>query len=119
MPDPAYDFPSAMRCRQEDVDVLCSHCPGYMVLDRCVKGARAGSRYLQSALPTSRPKAHLLGHVHEEYGYQESGSLRILSVNSSMTATPVRYGNRGHIITFEIGSKDGGNITRLLGIEER
>ena len=42
---------------------------GLLVLDRCAKGARAGSRYLQSALKTSRPKAHLFGHVHEEYGY--------------------------------------------------
>lgn len=50
------------------VDVIVSHGPAEDYLDKCVSGARVGSRALKKAIQRSRPSAVICGHIHESYG---------------------------------------------------
>ena len=54
---------------QEDVDILVTHSPPYMVLDRNKFGVSCGSISLRNELEGRiRPKLHFFGHIHEGRG---------------------------------------------------
>lgn len=90
-------------CAQRNVDILASHVPGRGVLDLCDNGLRCGLKQLKGAIISMVPKCHLFGHVHEDYGYQKNGILKVLSVNSALCDHPVtKITNRGHLILFTV-----------------
>ena len=63
--------------------MLITHGPAYGVLDTVLPyGQGVGCPKLRAALDTRlRPKLHVFGHVHEEYGQVVDGTLT--SVNAA------------------------------------
>jgi predicted phosphohydrolase len=68
-----------------DVDVLVTHAPPYMVMDREKKhGVHCGSQFVsryQARCP--RLKLHVFGHVHEGYGSSPLGAAGPILVNAA------------------------------------
>lgn len=55
-----------------DTDILITHGPAHLVLDKTSRGSHAGSGYLHGWLKyCGRPKLHVHGHIHEAYGQEE------------------------------------------------
>ena len=54
----------------EHTDVLITHGPPYMILDRCNDGARVGCQDLLNKVRRVKPRIHAFGHIHEAYGTQ-------------------------------------------------
>lgn len=52
----------------KNLDILVSHGPPYMILDKTRKNSHAGSLSLIRALENAKPKHHVFGHIHEDYG---------------------------------------------------
>lgn len=102
--------------QHRDIDLLLTHAPGYGVLDMAHNTTRCGSKAVKRLLLTVRPQCHLFGHVHEDYGFRQDGSLRILSVNSSVCDHPITGAvNRGHIIMFQTQSKPERDVSAAEG----
>lgn len=52
----------------DDVDILITHSPSYGILDKTVQGEHVGSKTLKDKVLKIRPKLHVFGHIHEDYG---------------------------------------------------
>ncbi|WP_407571633.1 metallophosphatase domain-containing protein [Deinococcus altitudinis] len=67
----------------DNTDVLITHGPAYGVLDRVrPHSEHIGCPRLRQVLDTRlRPKLHVFGHIHEDYGQEVDGTLT--SVNAS------------------------------------
>lgn len=66
----------------DDTDVLITHGPPYGILDRIYNGDHVGCEELRAALPRVRPRAHVFGHIHEDYGVQ--GQDGTVFINASL-----------------------------------
>lgn len=67
----------------DDVDILITHGPAHHVLDKTVDGREVGHGHLYGYLRYAiRPKLHVFGHIHEDYGHIEYFS-GCISVNAS------------------------------------
>jgi Icc-related predicted phosphoesterase len=54
-----------------NTDILITHGPPHGMLDLTVKGTRVGCEELLLAVERIKPKIHLFGHIHEDYGIKE------------------------------------------------
>ena len=54
-----------------DTDVLITHGPPFGILDRCYDDQRVGCEELLKAVKRVKPKLHVFGHIHENYGLLE------------------------------------------------
>jgi Icc-related predicted phosphoesterase len=63
----------------DDTDVLITHTPPYGILDRLESGRHVGCVDLAQALPRVRPKLHVFGHIHEDYGMQEQNGTTFIN----------------------------------------
>lgn len=52
-----------------DIDILITHNPAYGILDKTINGNCVGSRSLLKKSLEIRPKLHVFGHIHEDYGH--------------------------------------------------
>ena len=52
----------------DTTDVLITHGPPYMVLDRLLEGDLTGCQQLRDAVARVKPRLHIFGHIHEGYG---------------------------------------------------
>jgi predicted phosphohydrolase len=74
----------------EDTDVLITHGPPYMILDKATyrrsKDAdsdHGGCKILRTEVITRiKPKVHIFGHIHEGYGMMEVGSTTFVNAAS-------------------------------------
>jgi predicted phosphohydrolase len=64
-----------------DTDVLITHGPPYGILDRVYDGEHVGCEELRAALPRVRPKIHVFGHVHEDYGVLEQDGTTFINAS--------------------------------------
>lgn len=53
----------------DDTDILITHGPPMQILDCTRRRLHVGCRHLRNALDRVKPKIHIFGHIHEEYGY--------------------------------------------------
>ncbi len=54
---------------EADTDVLVTHGPPHMILDRVIRGdEHVGCEELAKAIHRIKPKYHVFGHIHESYG---------------------------------------------------
>lgn len=51
-----------------DIDVLITHGPPFSILDQTVYGKRTGCAELLLRVYQVKPKYHIFGHIHEDYG---------------------------------------------------
>lgn len=55
-----------------DTDILVTHCPPFLTLDRVLNEERVGCEMLQQTVEKIvKPKLHVFGHIHESYGIVE------------------------------------------------
>lgn len=52
----------------EDTDILVTHGPPYGILDQNRNDIPCGCEELKKAVDRIKPKYHIFGHMHEEYG---------------------------------------------------
>jgi Icc-related predicted phosphoesterase len=67
-----------------DTDILISHGPCYMRLDKTIYGDYAGSQALRDQveyLKEKRLQYHFHGHIHEAYGEHKEGNLWTFNVS--------------------------------------
>lgn len=65
-----------------DTDVLITHGPPFGVLDRTHDGRRVGCEELAKAVARIRPKLHVFGHIHEDYGMVERDGVTYINASS-------------------------------------
>lgn len=56
---------------EEDVDILVTHQPPYGVLDIYEPYGHYGNKMIEEVVKATRPRYHLFGHMHENYGHAE------------------------------------------------
>lgn len=52
----------------DDIDILITHGPPFGILDKTVYGNRTGCEELLMRVYQVKPKYHIYGHIHEDYG---------------------------------------------------
>jgi len=57
----------------EDTDILITHGPPFGILDETLRGERVGCVDLLNKVNLVKPKLHVFGHIHEDYGVEEKG----------------------------------------------
>lgn len=65
-----------------DTAVLITHGPPFGILDETVYGKRTGCEELLLRVYQVKPKFHIFGHIHEEYGDFSKGE--IIFINASV-----------------------------------
>ncbi len=55
----------------EGLDILITHGPPYMILDRLTDGRHVGSKFIANAVEQVKPKYHVFGHIHSQHGVSE------------------------------------------------
>lgn len=55
-----------------DTDILVTHGPPHGILDRSVDGKFCGCEELLKAVNRIKPKNHIFGHIHEQWGREEA-----------------------------------------------
>lgn len=66
--DRGKDIAEAWRNIPIDTDILVTHGPPFGVLDRTISGLNVGCEELIKKIEEVKPKYHLFGHIHEDYG---------------------------------------------------
>ncbi len=65
----------------EGLDILITHGPAYGVRDMTPRGERVGCYDLRDAILAKKPRVHIFGHIHHDYGLGLLGTT--LEVNAS------------------------------------
>ena len=84
-----------------DTDVLMTHGPVYMRLDRTMNGFNAGCMDLLTAIRRVRPTFHICGHIHEAYGEMTEG----LTTYINASVLNLQYELVNQPIVFEVEKK--------------
>jgi Icc-related predicted phosphoesterase len=63
----------------EDTDILVTHGPPYGILDQNRNDIPCGCEELRRAVDRIRPKYHVFGHIHEEYGQTEKNGTTFIN----------------------------------------
>ena len=82
----------------EDTDVLITHGPPYMMLDKCPDGRAGGSRSLWERVLDVRPELHVFGHIHHSRGVKQFDGITF--VNASICDEQYRPFNE--VIVIEL-----------------
>lgn len=85
----------------DDIDVLITHGPPHGVLDLTPGGVLAGCEELLLRVQQIKPKLHVFGHIHENYGLVEDADLGIKYVNCSMFSARHKPENLPIVIELE------------------
>lgn len=84
----------------EDTDVLLTHGPVFGILDKTMRGPRAGCEELRKAIfDRIKPLIHGCGHIHEDYGQEEHNGIQF--VNGSNCNLHYRITNKPIIVEIE------------------
>lgn len=82
----------------ESTDVLITHGPALGVLDKVSSGENAGCPFLAERIDELQIKAHLFGHIHEEYGQNYKDNF--VALNSSLLNKQYQVANKPQV--FEV-----------------
>ncbi|KGE16217.1 metallophosphatase domain-containing protein [Sphingobacterium deserti] len=64
-----------------DTDILITHGPPLGILDETVYGQRTGCEDLLERIETVKPKYHIFGHIHEDYGSFTKGEITFINAS--------------------------------------
>jgi len=57
------------------IDILITHVPPKGMMDKMMLGFHIGSKWIQELVRKKKPRLVICGHVHENYGYVEKGTV--------------------------------------------
>ena len=75
-----------------NTDILITHGPSFGILDKTPKGKNVGCELLLERVKIIKPKIHLFGHIHCEYGYYFDGNTHF--INASVLNEQYEYQNK-------------------------
>jgi predicted phosphohydrolase len=65
-----------------DTDVLVTHGPPRGILDRCADGRQVGCDDLLDAVRRVKPRLHVFGHIHEDWGQKVIDGTRFVNAST-------------------------------------
>jgi len=68
----------------ENTDILVTHTPPLGILDRLLLGKRVGCKSLRQRIDQIKPRLHVFGHIHEDYGIHQDKETSTIFANASM-----------------------------------
>ncbi len=83
----------------DDTDVLITHGPPYGILDRTLEGDLVGCDLLLARVKEVKPKFHIFGHIHEEYGVTVRDGTTF--INASIMNREYKPGNSAIVAGIE------------------
>lgn len=96
----------------EGLDILVTHGPPKGILDGTLEGDEAGDRQLHDRVLQVRPRIHVFGHIHEDYGHCTGGSLPALKerkltdfYNASVVDRLYQVRNEPWVLEVEVGKE--------------
>lgn len=77
-------------------DILVTHGPPHGILDKTTSNINAGCKDLLKTVNKLKPKFHLFGHIHEEYGKETLNEIifingSLLDVNYNLVNLPMEF----------------------------
>lgn len=66
----------------ENIDVLITHGPPFGILDKTDRGEPVGCELLRAELDRVKPKVHVFGHIHEDYGQFVQNETRFINAST-------------------------------------
>ncbi len=66
----------------EGIDVLITHGPPYGIGDLIARSDNAGCQDLLEVVEKIKPKVHVFGHIHEDYGITSNGVTTYINASS-------------------------------------
>jgi Icc-related predicted phosphoesterase len=103
---PGNDICKHWKVIPEDINILITHGPPAGILDITVRGIGVGDEDLKKKLTYIKPKYHIFGHIHEQYGQVEQEGTTY--INASYL--DVRYQPSHAPVVIEYGKAMAGNI---------
>jgi len=88
----------------DDTDILITHGPPAHALDRCTQGnERVGCVDLMDRIKEVKPKLHLFGHIHEDYGMvQREHTMFVNACNCNL-----QYSTVNKAVVLDWDTEDG------------
>lgn len=65
----------------DDIDILVTHGPPFGILDETVYGKRTGCEELLLRVYQVKPKYHIFGHIHKDYGSFTKGEITFINAS--------------------------------------
>eukprot|EP01001_Neometanema_parovale_P007869 NODE_4156_length_1107_cov_87.628049_g3959_i0.p1 GENE.NODE_4156_length_1107_cov_87.628049_g3959_i0~~NODE_4156_length_1107_cov_87.628049_g3959_i0.p1 ORF type:complete len:302 (-),score=33.83 NODE_4156_length_1107_cov_87.628049_g3959_i0:129-1034(-) len=87
------------------LDILVTHGPSRGLLDLAHRRYTSGSEELRRHLAVARPRVHLHGHIHEQYGTHAGQDGTHMVVNAAMSDEQTRFLENGPILIDAIRIK--------------
>ena len=97
-----------------DTDILVTHGPPFGILDKTISGLNVGCEELLKKVNQIKPKYHLFGHIHENYGIQRNQFTTFM--NGSVLNE--RYEMVNEVIVFEFKKNQNGINLYLDDVRE-
>lgn len=82
-----------------DTDILITHGPPFGILDETVYSKRTGCEELLLKVYQVKPRLHVFGHIHEDYGQYTKGDTTF--VNASVLDDHYELVNQPVVINFD------------------
>lgn len=90
----------------EGLDILVTHGPPKYVLDGTLEGDYAGDRQLYEAVHRVKPKIHVFGHIHEDYGHEIATGGDINFYNASVVDRLYQVRNEPWVLEVSVGKEE-------------
>jgi Icc-related predicted phosphoesterase len=65
----------------KDTDILITHGPPFGILDCTIQQMRVGCEDLLKSVEKIKPKLHVFGHIHEDFGLKEKGKTTFVNAS--------------------------------------
>jgi len=74
-----------------NTDILITHGPPFGILDKTTRGEKTGCKELLKKVYNVKPKIHVFGHIHEDYGVLKNDDITF--INASLLNEKYYYTN--------------------------
>ena len=65
----------------DNLDILITHGPAYGILDVTVRNESVGCEDLLNKIKDAKPKFHVCGHIHEDYGNMKQFGINFINAS--------------------------------------
>lgn len=100
LPRNGIDLENIWKAIPNDTDILITHGPPHGILDISSYGnVNAGCELLRVCVDKIKPKIHVFGHIHSEYGYKFNNGTHF--INASVLNERYQYENKPITIDWD------------------